>query len=214
MRAAEGSNDVVVSVLREDGFEAQLRHTLLAPALADRRVGALAGEEGPRSFRVPRAALVGSDPPGADCEERVTDRIERLGRDEDDELSVHDAQNSDVERVIGIGGVFFRARDPDALRHWYADHLGIELEDYGGAIFPADGETVWSIFPAETDYFGPSGQLSMLNYRVRDLNAVLAQLREAGAPVDEEIEEDENGRFGWATDPEGNRFELWQPPTR
>jgi len=71
---------------------------------------------------------------------------------------------------------------------------------------------VWSIFDGDTDYFGPSGQQSMVNYRVPDLDAMLARLRDAGVPVEEKIEESEFGRFGWATDPEGNRLELWQPP--
>jgi predicted enzyme related to lactoylglutathione lyase len=118
-----------------------------------------------------------------------------------------------VERVVGIGGVFFRARDPEALRSWYAEHLGIKLEEFGGAVFPQDGVLVWSLFPAETDYFGRPEQQQMVNYRVRDVDAMLAQLREAGVQVADEIEDGENGRFGWATDPEGNRFELWQPPS-
>ena len=118
-----------------------------------------------------------------------------------------------MERVLGIGGVFFRARDPDALRRWYAEHLGIELEDFGGATFSQDGELVWSIFAADTDYFESREQQLMINYRVSDLDAMLEQLRAAGVPVDERIEESENGRFGWANDPEGNRFELWQPPS-
>jgi predicted enzyme related to lactoylglutathione lyase len=119
-----------------------------------------------------------------------------------------------VERVLGIGGVFFRARDPAALGAWYAEHLGIELEDFGGSVLrAADGDiTVWSPFPADTDYFGPSGREGMINYRVRDLDAMLEQLRAAGVEVDERVEEHEYGRFGWATDLEGNRFELWQPP--
>jgi predicted enzyme related to lactoylglutathione lyase len=112
-----------------------------------------------------------------------------------------------VERVRGIGGVFIRARDPDALRAWYAENLGVE------DMFAAESGdlTVWSVFPADTDYFGPSQQQSMLNYRVRDLDAMLAQLRAAGAVVDDRVEEYEYGRFGWAMDPEGNRFELWEP---
>ena len=114
-----------------------------------------------------------------------------------------------MARVVGIGGVFFRARDPDALREWYVEHLGIEPEDHGGALFEG-GHTVWSIFPDDTDYFGPSGQQGMVNYRVDDLDAMLDQLRAAGAEVDERTEEYDFGRFGWAVDPEGNRFELWQ----
>jgi predicted enzyme related to lactoylglutathione lyase len=118
-----------------------------------------------------------------------------------------------MERVTGIGGVFFRAKDPERLRAWYAELLGLELEDYGGALFTAEtGDvTVWSLFPADTDYFGPGENQLMVNYRVRDLDAMLAQLRAAGVPVEGETQDEPYGRFGWATDPEGNRFELWQP---
>jgi predicted enzyme related to lactoylglutathione lyase len=121
-----------------------------------------------------------------------------------------------VERVTGIGGVFFRAKDPDALRRWYAQKLGIALEDYGGATFrwEGDGTTIWSPFPADTDYFGRREQQGMINYRVSDLDAMLEQLRAAGVEVDARVEEHEYGRFGWAVDPEGNRFELWEPPPR
>jgi predicted enzyme related to lactoylglutathione lyase len=118
-----------------------------------------------------------------------------------------------VERVQGIGGTFVRARDAGALRAWYAIHLGVQPEEWGGQAFVnRDGDqTVWAVFAADTDYFGKRSQQWMLNYRVRDLDAMLAQLRAAGAEVDDRIHEDENGRFGWAADPEGNRFELWQP---
>ena len=117
-----------------------------------------------------------------------------------------------MERVVGIGGTFFRARDAEKLRAWYAEHLGFDVSDWGGQVFSAEqGDvTVWSIFAGESDYW-PSGQQWMLNYRVRDLDAMLEQLRAAGVEVDDKTSEDENGRFGWATDPEGNRFELWQP---
>jgi len=70
----------------------------------------------------------------------------------------------------------------------------------------------WAVFAADTDCFGPSGQHAMVNYRVDDLDAMLAQLRAAGVPVDDRVEQHEYGRFGWAVDPDGNRFELWQPP--
>ena len=118
-----------------------------------------------------------------------------------------------AERVAGLGGIFFRARDPDALRVWYAEHLGIEMEDYGTTFKAVEGDqTVWAPFAADTDYFGPSGQQLMVNYRVRDLDAMLEQLRASGIQVDERVHDMEFGRFGWAVDPEGNRFELWQPP--
>jgi predicted enzyme related to lactoylglutathione lyase len=118
-----------------------------------------------------------------------------------------------VERVQGIGGVFFRARDPARLAAWYAEHLGVDLEDWGGQAFAArEGDrTIWSPFPSDTEYFGPNGREWMVNFRVADLDAMLAQLRAAGVDVDERVEELEYGRFGWAVDCEGNRFELWQP---
>jgi predicted enzyme related to lactoylglutathione lyase len=117
-----------------------------------------------------------------------------------------------VERVDGVGGVFLRGRDPEALRAWYAANLGIDVQDWGGFPFQAAGgdTTVWSVFAGDTGYW-PQAQQVMVNYRVRDLDAMLAQLRAAGAEVDDKVEELEFGRFGWAADPEGNRFELWQP---
>jgi len=116
------------------------------------------------------------------------------------------------EAVEGLGGVFFRASDPVALRAWYAEHLGIAMEDYGTTFTSKDGDqTVWAPFPADTRYFGPGGQQLMVNFRVRDLDAMLAQLRAAGVDVDDRVEEMEYGRFAWASDVEGNRFELWEP---
>jgi predicted enzyme related to lactoylglutathione lyase len=118
-----------------------------------------------------------------------------------------------TERVEGIGGVFFRAQDPEALKRWYGENLGIELEDYGTTFTAAAGDqTVWAPFAADTDYFGSRGQQAMVNYRVLDLDAMVKQLRSAGVAVDEHREEHEYGRFAWASDLEGNRFELWEPP--
>ncbi|MEX2212456.1 MAG: VOC family protein [Gaiellaceae bacterium] len=119
----------------------------------------------------------------------------------------------DESRAQGVGGVFFRSADPPRLAAWYAEHLGLALEEWGGTVFKAAAGdvTVWSAFPADTDYW-PPGQQAMVNYRVRDLDSVLARLRAAGVEVDDRLEETENGRFGWAIDPEGNRLELWQPP--
>ena len=117
-----------------------------------------------------------------------------------------------AEAVEGIGGVFFRTSDPDSLRAWYARHLGIEMEDYGTTFTAKDGDqTVWAPFPAATEYFGRPEQQLMVNFRVRNLDAMLEQLRSAGVEVDARVAEHEYGRFGWATDPDGNRFELWQP---
>jgi predicted enzyme related to lactoylglutathione lyase len=109
--------------------------------------------------------------------------------------------------ITGLGGVFFRARDPDALKAWYEETLGVPAED----LMRSDG-LVFGIFNADTDYFGASGQGFMVNFRVTSLDAVLERLRAAGVDVDKEINEQEGiGRFGWAVDPEGNRFELWEP---
>lgn len=125
-----------------------------------------------------------------------------------------------MKRVTGIGGVFFKAKDPVRLAAWYRDHLGIPVEEWGGAVFPwaspenpdGVGTTVWSPFPESTGYFAPSTAAFMINYRVEDLRALLALLREEGCTVDEKVEESELGKFGWVLDPEGNRIELWQPP--
>jgi predicted enzyme related to lactoylglutathione lyase len=123
-----------------------------------------------------------------------------------------------MEKVTGIGGVFFKGNDPNKLAAWYRDHLGVELAFDNGAIFKFANETpgattVWSIFAADTKYFAPSTKPFMINFRVRDLDAILAQLRGMGDAVDEKVEESEFGRFGWVMDPEGNRIELWQPPS-
>lgn len=115
-----------------------------------------------------------------------------------------------MERVEGVGGVFIRSDDPARLRAWYAEHLGVESEDWGGCVFTAAaGQTLtWAVFAGDTDYFpGPA----MLNFRVHDLDAILAQLRAAGVEVDANVMDHENGRFGWALDCDGNRIELWQP---
>ena len=116
-----------------------------------------------------------------------------------------------MERVLGIGGYFLRSKDPDALRAWYQDCLGLDLDQYG-LWQPEAGPTVFATFGSDTDYFGSRTQQSMLNFRVADLDAMLVQLRSKGADVAEQVEEmDGVGRFGWVTDPEGNRIELWQP---
>jgi predicted enzyme related to lactoylglutathione lyase len=119
-----------------------------------------------------------------------------------------------MERVTGIGGVFFRSRDPAALARWYTEHLGVAAysEEADATWWQQAGPTVWAPFPVDTEYFGRPDQQVMVNFRVRDLDAMLAQLRAAGVPVDEETQAmDGIGRFGWGTDPEGNRFELWEP---
>lgn len=116
-----------------------------------------------------------------------------------------------TERALGIGGVFFRAADPDALGRWYAAHLGVGGGGDTEVWEQEAGPTVFAPFGRDTTYFGRPDQQVMLNFRVRDLDAMLVQLRAAGAVVDDEVQDEPYGRFGWATDPEGNRFELWQP---
>jgi predicted enzyme related to lactoylglutathione lyase len=125
-----------------------------------------------------------------------------------------------MRRVTGIGGIFFKARDPVALRAWYQRHLGIDVQEWGGAVFrwvdadgkAAGGSTVWSIGGAAGDHFAPGTASFMVNYRVEDLAALLQTLRSEGCQVLDKVEDSEYGRFGWVIDPEGNKVELWQPP--
>ncbi|GAA4884344.1 VOC family protein [Kitasatospora terrestris] len=116
-----------------------------------------------------------------------------------------------MERVLGIGGYFVRAADPAALTAWYRDCLGLDLDEHGLWGQEA-GPTVFAAFEADTGHFGAPAQQTMLNFRVRDLDAMLAQLRARGADVAGETQDMAGvGRFGWVTDPEGRRIELWQP---
>jgi predicted enzyme related to lactoylglutathione lyase len=116
-----------------------------------------------------------------------------------------------MERVLGIGGYFLRAKDPAALTTWYRDCLGLDTDEHG-SWQQQPGQTVFAAFEPDTDYFGSSTQQTMLNFRVRDLDAMLAQLRANGADLAGDPQDMPGiGRFGWVTDPEGNRIELWQP---
>lgn len=125
-----------------------------------------------------------------------------------------------MKRVTGIGGIFFQAADPAALCAWYKTHLGIDVQDWGGAAFawtdangtPVKGTTVWSIGAAGADHFVPGKAPFVINYRVDDLAALLAALRAEGCNVLEKVDDSEYGKFGWVVDPEGNKVELWQPP--
>ncbi|HYR27205.1 MAG TPA: VOC family protein [Thermoanaerobaculia bacterium] len=125
-----------------------------------------------------------------------------------------------MKRVTGIGGIFFQARDPIALRAWYKKHLGIDVQEWGGAAFtwtddagnPITGTTIWSVGKAGSDHFAPSTSPFMVNYRVDDLPALLQALREEGCDVLEKTDDSGYGKFGWVMDPEGNKVELWQPP--
>lgn len=119
-----------------------------------------------------------------------------------------------MARAVGIGGVFLRAREPEALARWYAEHLGVAAGDGGSMVFdgPASaGPTVFAHFPADTEYFGSGPQQAMVNFRVDDLDVLLEQLAAAGVRIDPKREDYPYGRFAWIWDPEGNRVELWQP---
>jgi predicted enzyme related to lactoylglutathione lyase len=124
-----------------------------------------------------------------------------------------------MARVTGIGGVFFKSRnDRAALAAWYQEHLGIPLEDFGGAVlrWPDDkaedqGLTVWHVAEKESRWFSPSDSSFMINYRVDDLGEMIAQLRAGGVEILQGPESHENGRFAWVMDPEGNKVELWEP---
>lgn len=122
-------------------------------------------------------------------------------------------------RVHGLGGVFFKARDPQALGAWYRRHLGLDVQPWGGAAFEWQrrdrdqvGHTLWSPFAADSTYFEPSQREFMLNLRVDDLDGVLAALRSEGCQVLERREDGDYGAFGYVVDPEGTLIELWQPP--
>ena len=125
-----------------------------------------------------------------------------------------------MKRVTGIGGIFFKAKDAPALQAWYKLHLGIEVQEWGGAAFtwtdsdgkPAGGTTIWSVGASDSDQFAPSSATFMINYRVEDLHGLVALLRQEGCNVLEKIDESEYGKFAWVMDPEGNKVELWQPP--
>jgi predicted enzyme related to lactoylglutathione lyase len=126
-----------------------------------------------------------------------------------------------VQRVTGIGGVFFKADDPQKLYEWYEKHLGLKREpDNSDVVFHwreaqdphSPGMTIWSLFKKDTSYFDPSRSSFMINYRVDDLDGLLAALMEEGVQIDPKRDDTEYGRFAWIMDPEGNRIELWEPP--
>ena len=124
-----------------------------------------------------------------------------------------------MAKVLGIGGVFFKSDDPAALLTWYRTHLGIASGDWGGFAFQwqeqghpnETGYTIWSAFPDTTNYFSPGEQSFMVNFRVADLAALIAALREEGVEIVGEMEQYPNGMFAWILDPEGRKIELWEP---
>ncbi len=122
-----------------------------------------------------------------------------------------------MKRVTGIGGIFFKAKDPKALQAWYRDHLGVDVKPWGGAAFdwvdadgkPTGGTTAWSIASESSDQFS---RPFMVNYRVADLHGLIAALKAEGCDVVDKTDDSEYGKFGWVVDPEGNKVELWEPP--
>ncbi len=124
-----------------------------------------------------------------------------------------------MKRVTGIGGIFFQSSDPKRLAAWYRDHLGLDVAAWGGAVFEwggADsdkGTTIWSVFESGSTMFEPGRAGFMVNFRVADLHALLAALRNEGCEVLDRVDASEHGRFGWVIDPDGNKVELWEPPS-
>ena len=124
-----------------------------------------------------------------------------------------------MAKVTGIGGVFFKStNDHKKLAQWYSENLGIQLEPWGGAIlkWPDDksadqGVTVWHVAEKNTEWFSPSPASFMINYRVDDLSELLADLKRKGIDVLKGPESDDNGKFAWILDPDGNKVELWEP---
>ena len=124
-----------------------------------------------------------------------------------------------MAKVTGIGGIFFKCSgDRAALAEWYRRHLGLELERFGGAIFrwrddpaPDGGVTVWHVADAGSKWFSPSDASFMINYRVDDLDEMLEQLKANGVEIVKGPDSDDNGKFAWIMDPDGNKVELWEP---
>lgn len=125
-----------------------------------------------------------------------------------------------MAKVTGIGGVFFKSPDPKALKAWYVACLGIELAEWGGAVLDWDadkaatkvaGATVWHLAEADSEWFAPSTASMMINYRVDDLDGILARCKAEGADPVKGPDTEFNGRFAWVMDPDGNKVELWEP---
>jgi predicted enzyme related to lactoylglutathione lyase len=122
------------------------------------------------------------------------------------------------KRVTGLGGILFKCQDPDAVRKWYGEHLGLPIDPYGASFewrqledAEKKGTTVWSPFKMDTQYFGSSAQAFMLNFRVDDLEALVAELKAEGVTVVDEIASYPYGKFVHILDLEGNQIELWEP---
>ena len=120
-----------------------------------------------------------------------------------------------MARITGIGGIFFKSADPKALGAWYRDVLGLDVQDWGGALLPYDApnhppQAVWSPFAHDTKHFAPSTREFMVNFAVDDLDAMLAHVESKGVAVLGRDDSDPYGRFAWIQDPDGTKIELWQ----
>ncbi|RMH63590.1 MAG: VOC family protein [Calditrichaeota bacterium] len=123
-------------------------------------------------------------------------------------------------KVIGIGGIFFKSDQPEKLKKWYGEHLGLPIDEYGATFIStkenAPNQPVhmqWSVFPADTDYMKPSAKEFMINYRVEHIEALVDSLKSAGVTIVDAIEEYPYGKFVHILDPDGNKIELWEPPS-
>lgn len=121
-----------------------------------------------------------------------------------------------MKRVTGLGGLFFKTKNPSEIKEWYGKHLGLPVNDYGASFLWKDENgndcsTHWSPFKEETDYFAPSEKSFMLNFRVENLEELLKILADEGVTIVGEMQTYEYGKFGWILDPEGNKIELWEP---
>lgn len=131
-------------------------------------------------------------------------------------MSAASGADTPAGHVTGVGGVFFKAKDPKALAAWYRDVLGLPVQSWGGAALRYDApghppKLAWSTFAATTDHFAPSTSAFMINYAVDDMDAMVARLNEKNVAILKRDDSDPFGRFAWILDPEGNKIELWQP---
>ncbi|MEM9173369.1 MAG: VOC family protein [Pseudomonadota bacterium] len=122
-----------------------------------------------------------------------------------------------MAKVLSLGGVFFKSKDPEALGKWYQEHLGMQIDpSFGGCVFmpdqmPNKGYNIWTPFKHDTKYLDPSSSPFMINLIVDDIDGAIAQVKAAGADIHDEVQRTEFGAFGWFSDPDGNKIELWQP---
>lgn len=120
-----------------------------------------------------------------------------------------------MAKAIGLGGVFFKSNDAKQLSNWYKAALGIDMQEFGGRFFinamPKDGYSAFAVFAGDSDYFGQRDQQFMINFVVDDLFATLLRVQRAGGKLIGKPEEYDYGKFGWFSDPDGNKVELWQP---